>query len=197
MLKPLREKGLLWPTLFTLASLALLIGLGTWQIQRKAWKDELIQTIKVRSTAAPLPPEAWSQLQCERSDRVGLKRSCDYTAVRLRGTFDHASERHVFASNSRQQGAIGGPGYWIFTPFRLSDHQSWTLVNRGFVPQDRKDPATRADAQLAGEVEIVGLSGPGKSEAGSMAKPMKGPTFGTCAILRNCCTRRKPRLGLA
>jgi surfeit locus 1 family protein len=157
MPNPLSEKGLLWPTLFTLAGLALLIGLGTWQIQRKAWKDELIQTIKVRSTEAPLPPEAWSELQCERSDRVGLTRSCDYRAVRLRGTFDHASERHVFASISRHQGGVGGPGYWIFTPFLLPDRKTWTLVNRGFVPHDLKDPAKRADGQLAGEVEIVGL----------------------------------------
>jgi cytochrome oxidase assembly protein ShyY1 len=71
MLKRLREQGLFWPTLFTLAGVAALIGVGNWQIQRKAWKDQLIQTIKVRSTAAPLPPEAWRELQCERSDWVG------------------------------------------------------------------------------------------------------------------------------
>jgi surfeit locus 1 family protein len=157
MLNPLRDKGLLWPTLFTLAGVAALSGLGTWQIQRKAWKDQLIQIIKVRSTAAPLPPEAWRELQCERSDRAGLRRSCDYTAVRLRGTFDHSGERHVFASNSRRQGGIGGPGFWIFTRFWLPDRKTWTLVNRGFVPHDLKDPAKRADGQLAGEVQIVGL----------------------------------------
>jgi surfeit locus 1 family protein len=151
------RRGLLWPTLFTFTGVAMLIGLGTWQIERRAWKDELIRTISVRSTAAPMRPEAWLELQCERADRVGLARSCDYTAVRLRGRFDHANERHVFASLSSQPGRDAGPGYWIFTPFRLAEHNAWTLVNRGFVPHDRKDAAKRADGQLSGEVEIVGL----------------------------------------
>ena len=31
------------------------------------------------------------------------------------------------------------------------------LVNRGFVPQDRRDPATRPDGQIPGEVAVTGL----------------------------------------
>jgi surfeit locus 1 family protein len=157
MLMLLRGKRLLWPTLFSLTGLAVLSGLGTWQMQRKAWKEELIQMIQARSAAAPLPPETWRELRCERADRVGLARSCDYTAVWLRGRFDHASERHVFASIPRQQGGMGRWGYWIFTPFWLPHHEGWTLINRGFVPHDRKDAATRVEGQLAGEIEIVGL----------------------------------------
>ena len=157
MLKLQGDKRLLWPTLLALAVLAVLIGLGNWQMQRGAWKEELIQTIKLRSTAVPLSPETWRELQCERSDRVGIARSCDYTAVRLRGQFDHGSERHVFASGPGQQGGFGRPGYWIFTPFWLPDREVWTVVNRGFVPHDHKDAATRAVGQVGGEVEIVGL----------------------------------------
>jgi surfeit locus 1 family protein len=157
MLMLLRGKRLLWPTLFSLTGLAVLSGLGTWQMQRKAWKEELIQTIQARSAAAPLPPETWRELRCERADRVGLARSCDYTAVRLRGRFDHANERHVFANIPGQQSGVGGPGYWIFTPFWLPDQKGWTLIDRGFVPHDRKDAAKREEGQLAGEVEIVGL----------------------------------------
>jgi surfeit locus 1 family protein len=157
MLKLQSDKRLLWPTLLTLTGLAVLIGLGNWQMQRKAWKEELIQTIKVRSTGAPLPPERWLELECERSDRVGVARSCDYAAVRLRGRFDHAGERHLFAGIPGQQGGVGRPGYWIFTPFWLADREVWTVVNRGFVPHDRKNAATRTEGQVAGEVDVVGL----------------------------------------
>ena len=157
MLKLQRNKRLLWPTLFTLTALAVLIGLGNWQMQRKVWKEELIRTINQRSTGVPLPSEAWLELPCERSDRVGIVRSCDYTAVRLRGHFDHASERHVFASIPGQHSGVGGVGYWIFTPFRLTGLEGRTVVNRGFVPHERKDAATRAEGQVVGEVEIVGL----------------------------------------
>jgi surfeit locus 1 family protein len=151
------RKGILWPTLFTLAGVTVLIGLGTWQMQRRAWKDELIRTIRARTTAEPMPPSAWLELHCQRADRVGLARSCDYTPVRLRGRFDHANERHVFTGLSGQQGGMDGPGYWIFTPFWLAEHTGWTLVNRGFVPQDRREATKREDGQLPGEVEIVGV----------------------------------------
>ena len=38
--------------MFTSAVLATLIGLGTWQLQRKAWKEALIDTLEVRLAAA-------------------------------------------------------------------------------------------------------------------------------------------------
>ena len=34
----------LWPTLATLATLSLLLGLGSWQLDRAAWKQALIDT---------------------------------------------------------------------------------------------------------------------------------------------------------
>ena len=41
MLHRFREAGLMWPTLLALPALAFLLGLGGWQMQRKAWKDGL------------------------------------------------------------------------------------------------------------------------------------------------------------
>ena len=49
-----------------------------------------------------------------------------------------------------------GPGYWVFTPAQLAGG-SIVLVNRGFVPIDRKDPATRAEGTPHGSVDIVGV----------------------------------------
>ena len=49
-----------------------------------------------------------------------------------------------------------GPGYWVFAPARLAGG-SIVMVNRGFVPLDRKDPATRAQGAPHGIVDIVGV----------------------------------------
>ncbi len=49
-----------------------------------------------------------------------------------------------------------GPGYWVMTPLVLSDGTA-ILINRGFVPTDKRDPATRAAGQLSDPVTITGL----------------------------------------
>lgn len=149
-----RGKGLVALTVATLAALAILVSLGNWQWQRKAWKEELIATMAARALADPLPPERWASLGCRSANEVGLADSCEFTTVRLAGRFDHAGERHVFA-NAPRGANPGGPGYWVFTPFELSAG-SRIYVNRGFVPEVRKNPQTRTEGQVAGEVEIIG-----------------------------------------
>ena len=37
LLRRLRDAGLVWPTLLSLAGLAMLVALGSWQLQRRAW----------------------------------------------------------------------------------------------------------------------------------------------------------------
>ena len=159
MLSVLREKRLLWPSVMTLVALGILLSLGTWQWQRRAWKNELVQTIEARSTATALPPEAWPNLRCQTVQDVGLEFSCDYMRVTLRGTWDHARERHVFIAVPRQPNGIGGPGYWVFTPLVMAypDGAREIFVNRGFVPEAHKVSTGRAAGQLADVVEVTGL----------------------------------------
>ena len=64
-------------------------------------------------------------------------------------------KRWSMASASAFRPDVSGPGYWVFTPARLADG-SIVIVNRGFVPEDRKDPKSRADGQISGPVDIVG-----------------------------------------
>jgi len=138
--------GLLVPAVL---AFAVLVALGTWQLERKAWKEGLIAALTERLAAAPaaLPaPAAWPRL-----DQTGE----EYRRVRFGATFDHGKEALVYAAASAFRPDVSGPGYWAFTPARLPDG-AFVIVNRGFVPENRRDPSTRAAGGISGPVEIVG-----------------------------------------
>lgn len=120
-----------------------LIGLGTWQVQRLAWKEALLATIAERTAAVPVPLDM--VLEAGRSIA-----DLEYTPVEVSGVFDHAAERHFFATWQ------GASGYYVYTPLHL-DGGSWLFVNRGFVPFERKDASTRREGQVEGRVTIAGL----------------------------------------
>src|SRR5262249_8915023 len=65
-------------------------------------------------------------------------------------------EALVFAGASAFRPDISGIGYWAFTPARLGDGAR-VVVNRGFVPEANKGPATRAAGLIKEPVDIVGV----------------------------------------
>ncbi len=144
------REGIVFPAVFTGISLVILVALGAWQMHRRAEKLGLIAAIDTRSKAAPASAPVVA-------DWASFDPAVDaYRAVRARGTFRHDSEAHVFFSIPQPKSGIGGPGYLILTPFLL-ETGGIALVNRGFVPADRKDAASRAEGQTPGEVTIEGL----------------------------------------
>ena len=139
-------RSLLLPALLTFVAL---IALGTWQIDRKAWKEALIAALTERLAAPPqaLPPgKDWDRLDRARDE---------YRRVRFTATFDNAREALVFAAASAFRPDVTSPGYWVFTPARLSDGSA-VLVNRGFVPDARRDPKSRPQGQIVEAIEITG-----------------------------------------
>jgi len=60
-----RGGGVFEATVFAFVGVAILIGLGVWQLDRKVWKENLIATLDTRLARAPedLPPRAsWPRL---------------------------------------------------------------------------------------------------------------------------------------
>ena len=128
--------------------LAILVSLGTWQLQRMAWKENLIATLDARidQTPQPLPPRTeWASLH---------EADSEYSRVRFRASF-LPGEAYVYTAGSPLRPDVTGQGFWVFAPARLADG-AVVLVNRGFVPTDRKDGATRTEGATNASVEIVG-----------------------------------------
>ncbi|MEX2128323.1 MAG: SURF1 family protein [Xanthobacteraceae bacterium] len=145
---PLRGLALL--AILTALGIAILLGLGFWQLERLAWKQNLIARVEARTKApvTPLPPESeWQDVNAERDE---------YRRVSASGTLRHDKEVHVYTVVSEQRGRYAGPGYWVLTPLQLPSG-GVVIVNRGFVPVDRKDPATRRLGQVEGRVTVTGL----------------------------------------
>ncbi|MGE0765001.1 MAG: SURF1 family protein [Hyphomicrobiaceae bacterium] len=136
-----RRHGLLWPSVFSVIALVALLGLGTWQIQRLHWKNNLIAHIEAR-THAPAIPLAEALAATKRGEDL------EYTRVAVNGRWIPGLERYLWAPSS------SGPGWHVYAPLR-TDSGAIVIVNRGFVPEARRDPATRPEP--AGVVSLVGL----------------------------------------
>lgn len=143
-----RGQGLIVTTLATLIGLALLIGLGVWQLHRKVWKENLIASMTARldQTPQPLPtPPQWD----------GLRQDADeFRRVAFSATFMPGEQALVYAPGSALRTDIKGPGYFVFAPAKLADGHV-IVVDRGFVPLERKD-AVNTPAP-PGSVNVVGV----------------------------------------
>lgn len=122
------------------------LALGSWQLQRRAWKRALIERVEQRVHAAPVtlpPPADWGAVHAA---------AHEYLPVRVEGRW--RGEATVLA-----QALTGrGGGFWVMTPLQREDGtQVW--VNRGFVPQAQRARwrAGGAASADAGPQRVEGL----------------------------------------
>jgi surfeit locus 1 family protein len=117
---------------FDLAAILLvacLAALADWQIHRRAYKLDLIARVEARIHAAPTPapdPGNWTDLSATADE---------YRRVIAKG--DWLEDRFVLVQAVTE---LGG-GYWVMTPLARDDGTA-VLVNRGFIPADKQDPAS-------------------------------------------------------
>jgi surfeit locus 1 family protein len=141
MLSKLRFRPTLWPTLISVPAVIVMIGLCVWQVQRLHWKEGLIAERTSRVAAEPI------SLPSVGTDPAAV----EYRRVRLEGTFHH--DRELFLGARSLNGNVG---YHILTPFALTGGGA-VLVDRGWVPIERKAPESRAEGQLAGAQTLDGI----------------------------------------
>ncbi|SET79312.1 SURF1 family protein [Paracoccus homiensis] len=139
--RPRSRAGLVALGVVAACLVLILAGLGVWQVQRLHWKTDLIARTEAR-LAGPVQnapaPEDWAKLAADD----------EYRRITLTGQYRFQDE--ALAQAVTQFGA----GFWVMTP--LETPQGWMVwVNRGFVPQDARDPADRSQPQ--GDQQVTGL----------------------------------------
>lgn len=128
----------LWPTVFTVPAVLLMLGLGIWQLERLQWKEALIaeRTERTSAAAIALPGPA--------TDVADL----EYYRVLITGEFLHDKEIFLGARSLN-----GNAGYHVVTPFRLADGRV-LFVDRGWIPLSRKAAETRQAGEVKGAVTL-------------------------------------------
>jgi surfeit locus 1 family protein len=132
------------PTILVVVALVLLAGLGTWQLFRMEETDELILSVARRLEAPSQPMPA----------TIDEPLGWEYRRVRAEGRFLHDRELRLVARTN-----AGRPGIHILTPLERTDPEgvgTYVLVDRGWVPADRADPASRPETLPLGPVQVEG-----------------------------------------
>ncbi|MFH1341261.1 MAG: SURF1 family protein [Pseudomonadota bacterium] len=120
--------------IFSLAMVALCIGLGVWQLQRRAEKHALIAALTERLAAAPgaLPQASqWSALTPGRDE---------FRRVRFVATWQPRPDAMVYSAGSAVRDDVTGPGTWAFMPAMLPSGEI-VVINAGFVQNTMQDRA--------------------------------------------------------
>ena len=121
--------------------LAILCGLGVWQLERLQWKLALIARVNSHIAAAPLPLDAILAMAGD---------DAQYRRVRLDGRFDHGREAYVFTTDE------GAAVYHVLTPLTTDDGKV-LMVDRGEIPAEKLAAATRAAGNVEGEMHVTGV----------------------------------------
>jgi surfeit locus 1 family protein len=139
----MRRRSLVLPAAMTAVMVAILLALGTWQVQRLHWKRELLAAVDRAETSPPvaLPADP-----------------APFTKVIASG---HYLPQPQFLYSVDLRGAGAGPqtlGAWVLALMQLDDGRI-VAVDRGWAPQDAIPPVPE------GEVTVTGFIRPDEHPA--------------------------------
>jgi surfeit locus 1 family protein len=112
-------KNLLLFNIFVFLFITLFCSLGTWQLYRLQWKQDLISQIDQGLKSTPT--------------NYSKKIINDYQRVILVGEYDLKNQIYLYSLNSR-----GQPGFDVITPFQTIEGDN-ILINRGWINKKMKN----------------------------------------------------------
>ena len=105
-------------SVFTIFFIFVFIALGTWQIIRLNWKNNLISEIE---NSLKNPPVELSQSNKE-----------NFLKIKTSGTIDFEKQIYLYNLNDS-----GTPGFEVVNPILINNENY--LINRGWIPFEKKD----------------------------------------------------------
>ena len=156
----MRFRPTFWATFFAVPSLVILVALGLWQSERRAWKHDLVARIEA-SAAGPA------------QDFAGLSTASDaellYAKVAVSGVFVGGRTAHLFAPEGQ-----GAARYRVIAPLRYTQSGAIVLVDLGSVSEDEKARIDKGELPVAqGEARIEGVVRPSEETGWLSAAPDK------------------------
>ncbi|MEM7650744.1 MAG: SURF1 family protein [Pseudomonadota bacterium] len=127
-----------WATFFTALGVCILCALGSWQLQRLEWKEDLLAKIAAKE-------ESFRQFSI-----ANLSPENEFTKGEISGTL-------LFDKQIQLQPRTldGTPGVHIITPLKLNSGET-ILVNRGWAPLGYEEQETRSKTvKLAGMIRTI------------------------------------------
>ena len=112
----------------------LFLSLGTWQLYRLQWKQDLISQIDKGLKSTPI--------------KYSNKIKNDYQRVVLNGKYNYENQIYLYSLNAK-----GQPGFDVITPFKTIEGDN-VLVNRGWINKEMKN---KTEINLSNKSEIFGL----------------------------------------
>tara|TARA_Y100000590_G_scaffold468792_1_gene653147 strand:- start:1450 stop:2175 length:726 start_codon:yes stop_codon:yes gene_type:complete len=140
-------KPTFWSTFFSFLGIVLLICLGTWQLHRLDWKTNLIRERESGFFAPSVTINSKNHLE-----------QYFWRRVEVSGSFDHSKELFLAARSLR-----GNVGFHILTPFKQTNGKT-ILINRGWVPREKKESSSRLKGQIQGQITLEGILTPGSGK---------------------------------
>ena len=140
-MKSIQFRPLLWPTLFSLISFLVLISLGTWQVKRLFWKNNIIS----------------SYIEKFEKNKIVYDKSFKYDStqefrrVSIKGKFLNNKETLIIGKTFE-----GNAGFHIVTPI-LTNENKVVLINRGWISEKLKLKKSRPFTIIEEEVTVDGI----------------------------------------
>ena len=103
---------------FVFLFIILFCSLGTWQLYRLQWKQDLINQISEGLKSTPI--------------RYSKNIVVNYQRVSLEGEYNFKNQIYLYSLNEK-----GQPGFDVITPFETKDKEN-VLVNRGWIRKELK-----------------------------------------------------------
>ncbi|MDB9760535.1 SURF1 family protein [Pelagibacteraceae bacterium] len=105
--------------IFVLSVITIFCVLGSWQLVRLQWKNNLIEQISIGLKSSPV----------NYSDKIKV----NYQRVLIEGEYNFAKQIYLYSLNDK-----GQPGYDVITPLEGLNSEN-ILVNRGWIKSNLKN----------------------------------------------------------